>query len=175
MMERMYDAETVRGWISGAEAEVSRLTREAEQIQFRLADARRRLMLLYEVLASVTSAPVAVSPEELGIGRSTRERVQADAEAILRERGAPMRVQDIHAEFIRRGVPLPGRGLPANIIAHLAVSDRFSRHGRGIWGLAERDRPIPSVTPATSERTEETGPINEEAKPPEGDQRIASK
>jgi hypothetical protein len=174
MIGLMHDAETVRGWLARAEAEVSQLTREAEEAQFRLADARRRLMLLYEVLASVTNAPVAVSSNKLGIGRSTRERVQTDAEAILRERGAPMRAQDIHSEFIRRGMPLPGRGLPANIIAHLAVSDRFSRHGRGIWGLAEWVQPSASATPITQQGTEETGPTLAEADSTEGDQRVVS-
>ena len=130
------DAEIVRGWIAAAEVEVSELSSEAERVQFRLAEKRRQLMLLYEVLASLTNSPVAVSADQMGIGRSTRTRVQADAEGILLERGAPMWIQDIHAEFIRRGVPLPGRGTPTNIAAHLVDRDRFRRFGRGVYGLA---------------------------------------
>ena len=135
------DAEIVRGWIAAAEFEVSELAAEAERVQFRLAEKRRQLMLLYEVLASLTNSPVAVSVGHMGIDRSTRARVQADAEQILRDRGQPMWIQDIHAEFIQRGVPLPGRGTPTNIAAHLVDLDRFRRFRRGVYGLAAWDKP----------------------------------
>jgi hypothetical protein len=115
----MMDVDTVRAWIAAAEAEVSTAAAGVEDLQFRLAEKRRQLMLLYEVLASLTNSPVAIPAEKMGIGSSTRARVQADTEQILREYGRPMRIQDIHAEFIRRGVPLPGRGTPTNIAAHL--------------------------------------------------------
>ena len=133
----MEDPGQIRQWIVDAEAEVSRLAEEAERVQARLAEARRQLMLLYELLATVTNAPVATGAKHLGLERSVRERVQADAETILREHGQPMRVHDILASFVRRGMVLPGRGTPTNILAHLVVDDRFARHGRGVYGLSE--------------------------------------
>lgn len=146
----MMDLQTVRGWIAAAEAEVSELSAEAERLQFRLAEKRRQLMLLYEVLASLTNSPVAIPAEQMGIATSTRARVQADVERILRDHGRPMRLQDIHGEFIRRGVPLPGRGTPTNIGAHLVDRDRFRRFGRGVYGLVAWSRPSHAT-----ERTEE--------------------
>lgn len=153
------DEDAVRRWIVQAEAELADLSAQAEAIQVRLAEARRQLMLLYEMLAAVTHAPVAVAPERLGPTLSTRERVQANAEAILRDRGKPMRIQDIHAEFIRRRMPLPGRGSPTNIVAHMVASPQFSRKVRGVYGLAEWDRPSHSdqpSSPATSVAVETT-------------------
>lgn len=130
------DANEVRRWIADAEAELTQLAAEVERAQFRLADKRRQLMLLYEVLASLTHSPVAIPADKMALDRSTRTRVQADAERILRKYGKPMRIQDIHAEFIRNGLPLPGRGTPTNIAAHLVDPSRFCRFRRGVYGLA---------------------------------------
>jgi hypothetical protein len=155
----MNDPDTIRGWITRAEAEVADLSQQADRIQAEVKEARRRLMLLYEVLATVTSSPVPVSNEQLGGGRSIRQRAQANAEEILRAHGKPMSIQHIHAEFIRRGMPLPGRGSPTNILAHLSASDRFSRKGRGVYGLTEWDLSSHSAksSPPSSSPSREPG------------------
>jgi len=144
------DPETVRSWIAAAETELSELSAEADRVQFRLAEKRRQLMLLYEVLASLTNSPVALPADYMGTRKSTRDRVQSATERILLDHGKPMWIQGIHAEFIRRGVPLPGRGTPTNIAAHLVDLDRFRRFGRGVYGLAVWEKP-----PSTTGRSEE--------------------
>jgi hypothetical protein len=152
------DPETIRGWIARAEADAKELAEQAEAIQAQLAEARRRLMLFYEMLAAATNSPVPVSSEEMGLARSTRNRVWDHAEQILVAHGRPMRIQDIHTQFVRSGYPLPGRGTPTNIVAHLvAAPERFSRPSRGVYGVAEWDRPShpasaePSTAPAPTE------------------------
>lgn len=149
------DADTIRTWIAQAEEEVARRVEEYEMAQTRLAEARRQLMLLYEMLATVTNSPVSIATEELGMARRIRERVQAHAEAILREHGKPMRITDLHAAFVRKGFPLPGRGTPTNIVAHLVASDRFSRHSRGVYGLVEWERSSHSAEAASQATSEE--------------------
>lgn len=133
----MQDPELVRRWVSEAEAEVARLNDEAERVARQLADARRRLMLLHEVLATVTSSPDAIQTDVELI--STRERVIRDTERILRDAKGPMRIGDIHAEFIRRGYALPGRGSPTNLVAHLGQTDRVIRLSRGVYALPAAD------------------------------------
>jgi hypothetical protein len=129
----MQDPELARRWVSEAEAEVARLNDEAERVGRQLADARRRLALLHEVLATVTNSPAAVQTDvEL---LSTRERVIRHTERILRDATVPMRIGDIHAEFIRRGYALPGRGSPTNLVAHLGQTDRIARLSRGVYAL----------------------------------------
>jgi hypothetical protein len=129
--------EEVRAWIEVAEHDVAHLASSSDEIQVRLAQARKRLVLYHEILATLTKAPVPISDQVLKVGRSIRERTVESAIEILRAHGRPLRVQDLHAEFIRHGHPLPGRGTPTNIVVHLASSPLLERRGRGIYALAE--------------------------------------
>src|SRR5436309_2645638 len=127
------DEATIRAWVAKAEAEVRELTAEAERAQRRAAQARTQLGLLYELLASVTGEPVGQVPEAAAAVQSVRERVVSSVVDILRDHGGPMRVQDIHSEFLRRELPLPGKGTPANIGAHLVDRKVFTRPRRGYF------------------------------------------
>jgi hypothetical protein len=139
--------EQVRDWIASTEAEVAKLDVEANRVQTGLAEARKRLMLYHELLAALTKVPVRVSDEELRIGRSVRERTIQAAVEILREYHRPMPIQELHAAFIRFGKPLPGRGTPTNIVAHLGTSPVFVRRGRGIYALAEWESGVENGSP----------------------------
>ena len=157
----MHDEEAIRSWVAQSEAEVLKLAEEADAVQQRLADARRHLALMYELLAAVTNAPVEFSSKPMGIGGSVRHRVQRNAELILRDQQAPMTVQAIHAEFVRRRMPLPGRGAPTNIAAHLVASDRFARGARGMYGLSEWNQPS-TAGPPPAARVAQVAPVAEE-------------
>ena len=118
-----------------AEAEVTRLSEEVDRAGQRLGEARRRLTLLYEVLAAVSKDPTVA---KTGIEpMPTRERVIRDAVRVLSDAGRPMRIGDIHAEFIRREFALPGRGSPTNLVAHLGSTNRIKRLARGVYALAD--------------------------------------
>src|SRR5262245_10577921 len=125
----MRDPDLVRRWVSEAEAEVAQLSEEVDRVGRQLADARRRVTLLHEILAAVTNSPAAVQTDVELV--STRERVIRNTERILHDAKTPMRIGDIHAQFIRRGYPLPGRGSPTNLVAHLGQTDRIVRLSRG--------------------------------------------
>lgn len=130
------DAATIREWISKAEADIAVLTTQADDIQRHLAQSRVQLGLLYELLASVSDEPVARRSDLVTPSLSVRERVVESAIQVLLDQGEPMRIQDIHAEFLRRQLPLPGSGTPANIAAHLVDRSIFTRPNRGWFGLA---------------------------------------
>lgn len=149
----MSDPETVRGWITKSQADVERLLVEAERVQANLTEARRRLFLLYELLASLTNSPVALPVENLADLRPVREKVRQNVFEILQEHGKAMRIQDIHREFVRRGMPLPGRGSPTNVIAHLTGDERFKRLGRGVYQLASTVEG--SESPSTADEPEQ--------------------
>lgn len=137
-LSRADDPDQIRVWIAVAEKQVELLANEADRVQYQLAQARKRLTDLYELLAAATHSPIAVSAKQLGLARSVRDRVLDSAEEILREAGHPLSITQIHAEFVRRGHPLPGRGTPTNIVAHLITKpDRFEKRSRGVYALAE--------------------------------------
>jgi hypothetical protein len=136
------DETAIRAWISAVEQEVREHSGAVEAAQQQLSQARKRLMLLHEMLASVTKTPLTDFVDGLLVGRSVRDRTIGDAEEILRAYGHPMRVQDIHLEFIRRGKPLPGRGTSTNIVAHLLTATSIQKLQRGVYGLAEWNTPI---------------------------------
>ncbi len=145
----MQDPDQIRRWVTEAEAEVARLSDELEVAGRRLTDARRRLSLLHEALAAVSSDPSVVNTPSDPL--SVRDRVIRDTQAILTDVGRPMTIRAIHAEFIRRGYALPGRGSPTNLVAHLGVSDRISRHARGVYALPEWDSGAKSEAAGTQE------------------------
>jgi len=125
----------IQEWIAAAEKEFVELSRQDEALQFKIAEARRRLMLLHELLASISSGPVAL-PGDVVEG-NVRDRVRLNVRDVLASYGTPMRIQDIHTEFVRRGLPLPGRGTPTNIVAHISGDDSIVRIARGVYGLRD--------------------------------------
>jgi hypothetical protein len=152
----MQDPETIRRWVSEAEAEVAQLTDEAERVARQLAEARRRLGLLHEALAAVSKDPAVLKTtvEPLSI----RERVIRDTRSILEYAGHPLSISAIHAEFIRCGYPVPGRGSPTNLVAHIGATDRIARLSRGVYVLPEWRTHGLSATEPEMTPAEETTP-----------------
>jgi hypothetical protein len=149
----MQDPDQVRRWVSEAEAEVAQLIDESETVMRRLSEARRRLSLLHEILAAVSKDPTAAKTAIEPI--STRERVIRDTLRILGDAGKPMAIGAIHAEFIRRGYALPGRGSPTNLVAHLGKTDRVARLARGVYGTPERPKTEPDAVDDRADAAQE--------------------
>ncbi len=151
------DPDDVRRWIAETEEDVKRLDVDAERVQRGLASARQRLILYHELLATLTKAPVKVTDAEVAVGRTTRDRTIEAAAEILEQFERPMTIQEIHAAFIRQGRPLPGRGTPTNILAHISTSPTFVRRRRGVYALAAwspDDTPEPGNAPEPEEVVE---------------------
>lgn len=130
-------AGVIRSWIAAAEEELSQLTAESERLHRLIAQARTQLGLMYELLATVTGQTEDRASEHSPREKSVRERVVDGVIEILKDHDQPMRIQDIHSEFLRREFPLPGSGTPGNIAAHLVDKSTFVRSKRGVYGLTE--------------------------------------
>jgi len=79
----------------------------------------------------------------------------SECEAIIRDHGGPMHINDIHKSLIQKRIPIPGKGTKANVIARLQRSDgRIIRTGRGEYGLPEFG--IPEMKPTRKRRTSTT-------------------
>lgn len=72
-----------------------------------------------------------------GPRRSIGAYVVAHARLILQGHGAPMHINHLYAEFLKRGYSVPGAGTAANLTAHLTRSDAIRSPKRGIYCLPE--------------------------------------
>jgi hypothetical protein len=146
------DPNQIRRWVTEAEAEVAQLAGEADRVGRRLTEARRRLGLLHEALAAVSKDPAVLATTIEPV--SVRSRVIRDTREILERAGHPLSISAIHAEFIRRGKVLPGRGSPTNLVAHLGATTDIERLARGVYGLPEWSRAPDETTNLASPREE---------------------
>lgn len=116
---------------SAAAKELEAAEQDLASAQRRCGEARERLRLLDRLL-SVEQAPTA----DEGSSPQT-DSLLDECERIILEAGKPIHIRELHATLIRRGVPLPGRGLEANLIVRLQRSNgRFLRVGRGTYAPA---------------------------------------
>lgn len=71
----------------------------------------------------------------------TPSEVKEHVYEILSQTKRPMNIKEIHAEFLRRGYPIPGKGTHFNILVHIVRdlkkgrNGRFQRDGRGTYSL----------------------------------------
>ncbi len=88
--------------------------------------------------------------------------VRTRAEEILREKGGPLHINEIHAEFERRGLHIPGAGRPVNLIVHLRKASGITSPTRGMYGLEEHVKPLPSQQTSGKVRKRRRRPVAKE-------------
>jgi hypothetical protein len=143
--------------IGEAAKRVSAREEELNAVRIRLADAERELRLLAELAemrgvelpddarpAGAGADPVGNGSESRAMSRSPRSKASllGAVVEILEAQGEPMQIRDLMAAVKERGVPIPGKGQQANLIAHISRDERIVRPRRGFyalreWGLAE--------------------------------------
>lgn len=85
---------------------------------------------------------------------TTPDEVKDRVLEILLQTGRPMNIKEIHAEFLRRSLPIPGKGTPFNILVHISREvkrgnmSRLYRTGKGTYAL--RQHQSPSAPPTTA-------------------------
>lgn len=152
------------------------IQRDLERLHDRLApllEEQRRLearqALLKDLLSSF-EAPGKTSSEDasrswavsLQPTGSVRDYVRGRAEEILREAGRPMHINEIHAEFEKRGLPIPGAGRPVNLIVHLRKQLTIASPERGMYALAELTGPMPTQRKTRKRRKRTRRPARKE-------------
>ncbi len=137
------NADEVARWVAAVERELAQIDAALAPLVERQAALIERLGLLKRLLASVGAidAPPARTESHVGrvtLGRvysSVRERVQAQAANILADAGRPLHINELHAEFIKRGFEVPGAGKPNNITVHLSDAADILSTSRGYYGV----------------------------------------
>jgi len=142
MSKSVSRSEQLAAWASELNSQLAKVDEELKPLLARKEDLRTRLDLVRRLReledGTVTKdgteieeyAPRSVSP-------SPGSALQAAARDVLEAHGKPMRVREIRAALIERGIQIPGRGTDANVILYLRrARNIFDRCGRGIYGLA---------------------------------------
>jgi hypothetical protein len=145
-------AEDVRAWLTEIDEQVLRIQGQLEPLLREQGRLRERRKLLGELLTSFGEDPLAllegrdgevvlhavttaVSPSARR--ESVRERVHREVVSVLRETGRPLHINDLLAEYVKRGYQVPGQGKAANISVHLSGWDDIEIPERGVYGLVD--------------------------------------
>ena len=134
-----------------AESEVRELMERMSPLHAQLEAARERLDLIHRLIrvSGGNNTIAHLAPQEGHKEADGDRRLRTESqfrfsaleehvEDLLRKAKQPLHIAKIREALVERGVPLPGRGDEANIIVRLRRNEtRFTRTGRGVYGLSE--------------------------------------
>ena len=137
--------------ITTAESKLAALRSELEVLQGQVTVEEERVSLLRRLL-ELDSPSTAVQNGPPPTGGSLAQRRESHAVTprdtvsledavvlILSERSDAVHIGAIHAELLKRGVRIPGKGVDANIIARIIKEPRIEREAgrRGYYRLVQ--------------------------------------
>lgn len=151
--------EQVLGWLEAVRED---LERQHDRLAPLLEEQRRleaRHALLKDLLSSFkapgkgssddASRMWSVSVQPTGsIGAYVRDK----ATEILRDAEQPLHINEVHAEFERRGFRVPGAGKPVNLTVHLRQGTDIVSPARGLYALKEQVGAIPPQRKSRTKR-----------------------
>ena len=157
------NAKTIRTWAEAEGAALTAVRAKIRNLQAEEAVLVTRIKALHDMLRTFGPAPVeaaalrvVLEPGAIGedepagdageryfkIAEGQRGnvglRIRSQVAEVLDGRSEPTHINDIWAEFKRRGWTVPGRGDPANITAHLTGSVEIVSPKRGYYVLATK-------------------------------------
>lgn len=132
------NAEQLRTWEKKLVEELASLRQRQREIESQLQRGDRELELIRQILSlgQPENAEASLRPQGPK-GKPTSISVKESVKTILQEAGRPLHISEIHREFLRRGLPIPGGGTPFNILVHIAKDQGFIRIARGTYVLRE--------------------------------------
>jgi hypothetical protein len=132
---------TVRTRISARQTDIERLQREQtedleeEGLLSRLVDLKTNR---HSKSGASEALPRVAEPKPSYTSAGTGgDMVRKAAIAALSGEGHPMHISVLHSRLEEMGVPIPGKGTQANVIAHLGREPSIIRLSRGIYGLKQ--------------------------------------
>jgi hypothetical protein len=147
------DTERLREWRGTIEAELQAIRDRIQCLNAELQKKTQQAELIRRLIESEDSC-IAVpnqahphSPDCSAPSHApTPSMVKDYVYEILKDAKRAMNINEIHAEFNRRGYTIPGKGTPFNILVHigrelkLGRGARFHRVGRGTYSLTDKAR-----------------------------------
>jgi len=134
------------GLLEEVEREYQREEAELTAKQARVEGLRQQIQLLKQLI--VLRDGQTMAGERLSSPTSSA-RTTSISELVcnvLDAHGEPMHISMIRGALIAGGHPIPGRGIDANVIAHISRNESIVRVGKGTyalasWGLPPKPRP----------------------------------
>lgn len=138
------DTKQVSAWKVELEAEIKLLSEKVQTLTSDLQKKREQLELVHKLIdseaptkrSSIASVPASATRDGVK-SLEVKDRVYE----ILRQANRPMNIKEIHAEFVRLGYAIPGKGTTFNILVHVSREirqrdeSRFYRTGKGTYAL----------------------------------------
>lgn len=135
-------------WKIKLEAEIQSIRDDIQSLNSKLQQRNQQLDLICRLIGTESSSvsgpdgPIVIPSAHSVVSNAvSADAVKNNVHQILAEAKRPMNIKEIHAEFIRRGYPIPGKGTHFNILVHVGrdlkkgKSSRFRRDGRGTYSL----------------------------------------
>ena len=137
-------SEAVARWLTEVETRMDAIQQQIDPLTRELETLNAQRALLRELLATLdlvhqedaATGILARSSPTLARRESVRERVHREAVEVLGEIGEPIHINDLAAEYAKRGYKIPGQGKPANISVHLSGWKDIVSPERGLYALA---------------------------------------
>lgn len=135
-------------WKNTLELEIGKLRSQAQDVAAEIQKKSHQLDLVEKLIASHDSSVELVAKETPNsnendqIGQnavSSAGQAVSPAEVkdhvyqILSDANRPMNINEIHAEFVRRGYAIPGKGTSFNILVHISRETKNVKSGRFVW------------------------------------------
>jgi hypothetical protein len=143
----------LREALEAAAARVAGLEREIAAKVGEMEEAKSEENLLRQLLR-VRGQEEGSPPADPDSPKAHSAAAHPIVEEVIREledAGRPLHISELMDRLQGRGVRIPGRGKPANVIAHLSRDSRIVRPSRGIYALGDWKLSAPAV-PATRRR-----------------------
>lgn len=132
--------DALRSWLQTIDDALASVNSRMQPLLAEQAALTERRTLVQGLLASVTGGAQAVNYAP-SAGESVRDRIHRQAVEVLQSVGRPLHINELQAEFVKRGFAIPGLGQAANITVHLSKWDDVSSPRRGYYALsAEANR-----------------------------------
>jgi len=132
-MNKRERANNLQHWREETIKEIGDCNTMISSTQKKLIEAEEKLRLI-DGLLSLEKSNMPNIPQEKYLKKDLLEEI----EDVIRVKGEPMHITSIHQSLIAKGIPLPGKGNEANVIARIQRSGgRIIRTDRGVYGLPE--------------------------------------
>ena len=148
---------TLSEWEFALTAELAELRNKRNEIQRDFERVSRKLELIRQMraLEAPHSPAQPITPFQPSESKATPASVREMAMKILSDHSRPLHISEIHRAFLDRGYPIPGKGTPFNILAHMVNNKSFARISRGTYALRDAVLPeqiMPKAVPRRRKR-----------------------